>query len=154
MPVPASITAFLAARRIAVAGVSRDGAQAANAIFRRLRATGRDVVPVNPRATEAEGVRCWPSVADVPEPLDAVMIATAPGAALEVVRQCAARGVTHVWFHRSIGDGSVSDAAVGEARALGLDPIVGGCPLMFCGDVDPFHACLRWWLQRSGRVPR
>lgn len=152
--VPASISTFLAGSRLAVAGVSRDGAQAANAIYRRLRDTGHDVAPVNPHATEIEGARCFPSVADVPGPLDGVVIATAPEVATEVVRQCAARGVKQVWFHRSIGDGSVSDEAVRVARELGLEPIVGGCPLMFCGQVDPFHACMRWWLQRAGRVPR
>jgi len=61
--------------------------------------------------------------------------------------------VRHVWFHRSFGTGSVSDAAVEACRARGIEPIVGGCPMMFCGSVDIGHACMRWWLQRRGRVP-
>jgi len=56
MKTPETVQQFLSARRIAVAGVSRDGAQAANAIFRRLRDTGHDVVPVNPNTDVAEGV--------------------------------------------------------------------------------------------------
>jgi CoA binding domain len=43
---------FLARRRIAVAGVSRDTKQPANLIYRRLRDTGHEVFAVNPSAEE------------------------------------------------------------------------------------------------------
>jgi hypothetical protein len=62
--------------------------------------------------------------------------------------------VRQVWFHRSFGTGSVSAEAVAVCRAHGIEPIVGGCPLMFCEPVDVGHRCMRWWLQWRGRVPR
>lgn len=43
---------FLAQERIAAAGVSRSGKDAANDIYCRLQATGHTVVAVNPAATE------------------------------------------------------------------------------------------------------
>lgn len=152
--IPDSIAAFLQGRRLAVAGVSRDPAQPANAIFRRLKASGYDVFPVNPKAAEVEGVVCYPDLARVPGPIDGVMIATAPDVSIEVVRQCADLGIRRVWFHRSIGQGSVSEAAVKECGARGIEAIVGGCPLMFCEPVDLGHKCMKWWFQRQGRVPR
>ena len=152
--VPEAVAAFLAGRRFAVAGVSRQAAQASNAVFRKLRAAGYDVVPVNPKAGEAEGVPCYPDIGSVPGRLDGVVIAAHPGAALTIVRQCADRGVGQVWFHRSFGQGSVSADAVRECGARGIACIVGGCPLMYCEPVDPFHRCMRWWLRRLGRVPR
>lgn len=111
-------------------------------------------MPINPHATELEGGPCYPDVASVPGPLEGVMIVTAPRQAVELVRQCAARGVRRVWFHRSVGEGSVSPEAVRECEARGIEAIVGGCPLMFCGEVDLAHRCMRWWLQRTGKVPR
>ncbi len=150
---PAAVTTFLAGKRIAVAGVSRQPAQAANAVFRKLKNAGYDVFPVNPNATEVEGVVCYRTLADVPGALDGVVIATTPQASMDVVRQCAERGVKHVWFHRSFGEGSVSDASVRECEAHGIESIVGGCPLMFL-EPDFGHSCMKWWLQRSGRVPR
>lgn len=152
--IPDSVAAFLQGRRLAVAGVSRDPAQPANAIFRRLKASGYDVFPVNPKAAEVEGVACYRDLAHVPGPIDGVMIATPPDVSIEVVRQCADLGIRRVWFHRSIGEGSVSDAAVKECAARGIEAIVGGCPLMFCEPVDIGHKCLKWWFQRQGRVPR
>jgi hypothetical protein len=152
--VPESVAQFLRGTRIAVAGVSRRGDVAANAVFRKLRASGYEVFPVNPKAEAVEGVRCYPDVASVPGELDGVVIATHPGVSASIVRQCEERGVTRVWFHRSFGSGSVSEEAVRECERLGVDCIVGGCPLMFCKPVDIAHRCMRWWLQRSGRVPR
>jgi predicted CoA-binding protein len=151
--IPESVQQFLGARRIAVAGVSRDARQPANAIFRRLRDSGHDVVPINPNATALEGATCYADVKSVPGELDAVMIAAHPSAGVDLVRQCAERGVRSVWFHRSIGAGSVSDEAVASAKSLGLHTVVGGCPLMYCEPVDPFHRCMCAVLRWRGRVP-
>ncbi|HEY3287761.1 MAG TPA: CoA-binding protein [Gemmatimonadaceae bacterium] len=150
---PTSIDQFLRARRIAVAGVSRDPRQPANAIFRRLRDSGHDVVPVNPNANALEGATCYPDLASIPGEVDALMMAAHPATGVALVREGAARGVRAVWFHRSIGDGSVSAEAVAEAERLGLQAIVGGCPMMYCEPVDPFHRCMCAVLRWTGRVP-
>lgn len=151
---PESVAAFLAGRRIAVAGVSRSSGQPANAVFRKLRDAGYEVFAVNPSASHAEGVPCHPDLASLPGAIDGVVVVTHPDVSLEIVRQCAERGIERVWLHRSFGDGSVSEAAVRECEARGIECIVGGCPLMFCEPVDLGHRCMRWWLGRRGRVPR
>jgi predicted CoA-binding protein len=153
MTTPDSVAEFLAGKRLAVAGVSRDSQQAANAVFRKLRSSGHDVVPINPNATEVEGVRCYPDVGSVPEALHGLVIATHPSVGRDLVAQCAMHGVRRVWFHRSFGEGSVSPDAVEECKARGVSCIVGGCPLMYCEPVDPAHKCMRWLLRWGGRVP-
>ena len=150
---PARVAEFLAGKRFAVAGVSRQPKQAANAIYRKLRGIGLEVLPINPNAAEVEGVRCYPDLASVPGYIDRVVIVTPPEAALNIVRQCGERGVGQVWFHRSFGAGSVSREAVKECNARGIGCIVGGCPMMYCEPVDTGHRCIRWWLRLFGRVP-
>ena len=151
--VPEPVAEFLRGKRIAVAGVSRDPHQAANAIFRKLRGAGYEAIPVNPGAATVEGVPCYPDLGSIPGPVDGVIVVTHADVSIQVVRQCAERGVKHVWFHRSFGGGSVSHAAVDECKARGISCLVGGCPLMYCEPVDPFHRCMRWWLRLRGRVP-
>jgi predicted CoA-binding protein len=151
--VPAPVAEFLRGKRIAVAGVSRDSRQAANAVYRKLRDSGYEVYAINPNAREVEGGRCYPDLAAIPAPIDGVVVATHPDVAIDLVRQCAERGVRRLWFHRSFGQGSVSDAAIRECEARGLHCVVGGCPLMYCEPVDFGHRCMRWWLGRQGRVP-
>jgi hypothetical protein len=150
---PDEVAEFLRGRRLAVAGVSRQPGQAANAVFRKLREAGYEAFPVNPNAAEVEGVRCYPDLGSIPGGIDGLVIATHPRAAAGLVRQCAEHGVGRVWLHRSFGEGSVSVDALREAAARGIRCIVGGCPLMYCEPVDLGHRCMRWWLRRSRRVP-
>lgn len=151
--VPDAVADFLSGRRFGVAGVGRHPGSAANPVFQKLRKAGYETFPINPHASEVEGVRCYPNVGALPGPVDGIVIATHPDRSIDIVRQCAEHGVNRVWFHRSFGAGSVSDAAVRECGARGIQCIVGGCPLMYCEPVDVAHRCMRWWLRRSGRVP-
>jgi predicted CoA-binding protein len=151
---PELVEEFLRGKRIAVAGVSRTGASAANAVFQKLRASGYEALPVNPNASEVEGATCYPDLGSIPGGLDGVVVATHPDVALAVVRQAVERGVRRVWFHRSFGQGSVSDEAVRECARSGVSCIVGGCPLMYCQPVDFGHRCMRAVLGWRGRLPR
>jgi predicted CoA-binding protein len=152
-PLPAQVVEFLRGRRIAVVGVSRSGGQPANAIFRKFRDCGYAVVAVNPHATRLEGEACYPDLQSVPGTVDGVVVAVPPAAAADIVRQAHGRGITRVWFHRSLGAGSVSPAALEACVECGITPIVGGCPLMYLEPVDPAHRCFRWVLRLLGRLP-
>jgi predicted CoA-binding protein len=151
--VPDLIAEFLSGKRFAVAGVSRQTEQAANAIYRKLRDCGFEVFPINPKTTEVEGTRCYSDLRSIPGKLAGVIVATHPSVSVELVRQCGELGVGRVWFHRSFGQGSVSDNAIQECKTLGIKCIVGGCPLMYCEPIDIGHRCMRWWLRLQGRVP-
>lgn len=144
---------FLSRKRLAVAGVSRDGNLPANLIFRKLRDAGYEVFPVNPSASEVEGAPCFPDLASVPADLEGVVVATPPGAAEGVVRECVALGIPMVWMHRSIGSGSVSTAAVELCRREGIAVIPGACPMMYLEPVDLAHRCFRWVLGGMGKLP-
>ena len=135
---------FLAQRRIAVAGVSRDAKQPANANYRKLRATGHQVFAVNPQATTSlEGDACYPSLRAIPGGVDAALVFTPAAAAAAVVRECAELHIPRVWLHQGLGPGSVSDEAVALARQEGIALIAGACPMMFVPGADPFHRCAR-----------
>ena len=145
---------FLAQRCIAVAGVSRSPDEAANIIFRKLRDSGHDVFPINPKTTEVEGVACYPDLASLPGSVDALVIANPPSAAEGLVDQCAALGIRRVLMHRSVGGGSVSSAAMDACHRHGIHMIPGACPLMFCQPVDFGHKCMRWIAKITGQLPR
>lgn len=145
---------FLAQRRIAVAGVSRDPKQAANLIYRRLRSAGYEVYAVNPNADEVEGDRCYPTVAAIGTAVDGVVVVTTPEVAAGLAEDCAQAGVPRAWLHRGIGPGSVSDAAVTAFRERGIAVISGGCPNMFGATADVGHRCMCAVLKLTGKIPR
>jgi uncharacterized protein len=138
MPSRASIDRFLQSERVAVVGVSRNPKEFANAVYRQFRDRGYEVFPVNPNTDEVEGVRCYRTIAELPDVDGALIMVPAAGAA-EVVEQCAARGIERVWLHRGAGQGSVTDEAVDAAHAAGIDVVDGACPLMFLPDTGWFH---------------
>jgi predicted CoA-binding protein len=145
---------FLSQKRLAVAGVSRGGNEAANGIFRKLRDAGYEVYPTNPKAEEVEGVPCYPNLQSIPESIDGVVVATHPDMTEQVVSECVEIGVTRLWLHRSFGQGSVSDAAVELARENNITIIPGGCPMMFVEPVDIGHKCIRWFTGLMGSLPK
>jgi uncharacterized protein len=145
---------FLAQKRIAVAGVSRDSAQAANLVFRTLRKANYEVFPVNPNADEVEGDACYHDLKSIPGGIDAVMVVTTPDIAKNVVSECADLNVSRVWMHRSFGQGSVSKDAVAFCREHQITAIAGGCPLMFLPQGDAGHKCMRWLLSLTGGLPK
>ena len=140
---------FLELKRIAVAGVSRKGDTAANAVYKKLRVSGYPVFPVNPNAEKVEGDPCYPDLSSIPGGVEGVVIATHPSVTLGLVEECGRLGLRHIWMHRSFGQGSVDDEAVNLGRELGLKVIPGSCPMMFCEPVDVFHKCMRWFLHVS-----
>lgn len=144
---------FLSQSCVAVAGVSRAGDIPANHIYRKLRDSGYQVFAVNPNAEEVEGDPCYPSLADVPEKIDGVVVATPPSAAGSVVRECRDLGIQRVWMHRSFGQGSVSDEAVEICQEAGIALIPGSCPMMHLEPVDLAHKCFRWFLGFTGKMP-
>ena len=147
---------FLAQKRIAVAGVSREnsGHPAANLIYHRLKATGHDVFALNPNMQTFDGDRCYPDVQSIPGGVDGVVIVTRPETTARIVRDCGDAGVRRVWMHQSMRKGSsVSPDAVDYCRQHDISVIAGACPMMFGDGVDVGHTCLRWFLKLTGGLP-
>ena len=145
---------FLAQKRIAVAGVSRNNSHhpVGNLIYQRLKKTGHDVFAVNPHMQTFEGGPCYADVASIPGGVDGVVIITRPETTELIVRQCDAAGVRRVWMHQSIGKkaSSVSPSAVEYCRQHDISVIAGGCPMMFGDGADVGHTCMRWILKLTG----
>ena len=155
MKLAEAATEFLASKRIAVTGVSRNPqGHGSNAVIERLIERGYDAIPINPNATELAGVTAYPSLSAVPGGVDAVVIGTRPEHALGTVKEAVELGITKVWMHRSLDAGSVSADAVAYGREHGVVVIDGGCPLMFEPTADGAHKFMCGILKLTGRVPR
>lgn len=153
----AKVADFLAQKRIAVAGVSRNNSHhpAGNLIYRRLKKTGHEVVPVNPSMDRFEGERCYPDLKSIPGGVDGVVIITRPDTTELIVRDCSVAGVRRVWMHQSLATGSsVSPEAVEYCRQHDITVIAGACPMMYGPGVDFGHACMRWIMKLKGDLPQ
>jgi predicted CoA-binding protein len=146
---------FLAHKRIAVTGVSRQPkGHGSNVVYKRLRQRGYEVFAVNPNAEEVEGDRCYHDLRSIAGGVEAVVIGTRPEIAEETMRECAELGIKRVWMHRGPGAGSVSQAATDYGREQGIAVIDGGCPCMFDPTADFGHKAMRLLFTLTGNVPK
>ena|SRR6266545_202990 len=154
MNLRSQIDDFLSRRRLAMVGVSRNPKDFSRVLLRELRARGYDIAPVNPQATEVEGLPCFAHVQDITPPPEGALLMTAAAVTGGVVRDCAAAGVPRIWMYRAGGKGAVHPEAVDFCRAQGIDVIAGECPFMFLpGAAWPhrLHGVLR---KITGTYPR
>jgi len=116
------IQAFLSGQRFAVVGASQDRSKYGNKVLRVYIQNGRDVVPINPSATEVEGLTAYRDLASVPGSLDGVSIITPPAVTERVVADALARGITNIWMQ----PGAESERAIKLAEEAGANVIAGG----------------------------
>lgn len=97
--------------RIAVVGASNDPAKYGNVIVRNLAGKGYTVLPVNPREREIAGLTAYPSLADVPGPIDIVNVVTPPAVTRRVLDEAARLALPAVWLQDGSFDEDVLEAA-------------------------------------------
>ncbi len=110
-------------RTVAVVGASTNPLKAANRIPAALIAAGYRVIPVNPNADEILGQKAYPTLADIPEPIDIVDVFRPADEAADVARQAAAVGAGAIWLQLGIS----SDAARAVAAEAGIDYVEDQC---------------------------
>ncbi|MDP2234034.1 MAG: CoA-binding protein, partial [Actinomycetota bacterium] len=92
------LSGFFEPSCVAVVGVARDEGKVGHFIFDNLIAAGfpGSVYPVNPRADEIHGTKCYPTVSSLPEVPDLVIIVVPAGIVGSVVDDCIKAGVGSV----------------------------------------------------------
>ncbi|HEV7651051.1 MAG TPA: CoA-binding protein [Actinophytocola sp.] len=94
---PAIQRVLSTANTIAIVGLSNNELRASYFVGYYLKRHGYRVVPVNPRATEILGETSYPSLLDVPEPVDVVNVFRAPDALPGIARQTVQLGAGAMW---------------------------------------------------------
>jgi predicted CoA-binding protein len=85
------------ARTIAIVGLSGNELRASNFVGYYLKRHGYRVIGVNPRETEILGETCYPSLRDVPVPVDVVNVFRRPDALPEIAREAVAIHAGCLW---------------------------------------------------------
>lgn len=116
-------------RVVAVIGASSDRSKFGNKAVRAFRHHGDQVVPINPREPEVEGLKTYTSVLEVPGPIDMATFYVSPRVGLGLLDDIATKGIPEVWFN----PGAESPELVERAKALGLRPVVA-CSIVAIGE--------------------
>ena len=149
-----AIVNFLAQKRMAMVGISREPRSFSVTLFEELCRRGYDVIPVNPNTPNVMGRRCFARLQDIHPPVAAALLMTSPTVTESVVLDCAEAGVRLVWMYRAAGQGAVSQRAIAYCRDRGIQVIPGECPYMFLPATGPFHRIHGFVRKITGRYPR
>jgi uncharacterized protein len=112
-----------AARTIAVVGASPDPARTSHRVMRYLQHVGYRCIPVNPNADEVLGERCYPSLTDLPEPVDLVDVFRRAEYCAGVAREAAAIRAPALWLQLGLRSAAARDVA----EEAGMEYVEDAC---------------------------
>ena len=110
-------------RRIAMVGLSSNPFRPSHFAAVYLIAEGYDVTPINPSEREVLGRRSYPTLMEVPDPIEVVDIFREPAAVPEIVEQAIARQAKVVWMQLGV----IHEEAARRASEAGLEVVMDRC---------------------------
>ena len=120
---PEAITRALQGKTIAVVGLSSDPARPSYGVARYLQRQGYRIIPVNPNEREVLGERAYPSLREIPVPVDVVDVFRRPEYVPEVVDDAIAIGAPVLWLQQGV----IHPRAAARAQAAGLVVVMDRC---------------------------
>jgi len=89
------LDSFFKPSSVAVIGASREPGKVGYEILKNILSSGYKgkVYPINPNATEIQGVKCYPSILDVPEPIDLGVVTLPPTLVTRIANEAATKGL-------------------------------------------------------------
>ena len=108
---------------IAVVGLSDNEARPSYEVASYLKNQGYKIIPVNPMIGEWRGEKSYPSLSDIPGPVDVVDVFRKSEFVDEIVEQAIKIGAKVVWMQ----EGVVNETAAQKGRAAGLTVVMDQC---------------------------
>ena len=112
-------------KNVAVIGMSKHQEKAAHYVPKYLSQNGYNIIPVNPTADEILDKKCYPSVEDIPEPIDIVDVFRPSDQVLPVVQQAIKKKPKVIWLQEGIHNAEAEDLA----RKEGIQVVFNRCML-------------------------
>jgi acetyltransferase len=126
---------FFKPNAVVVIGASREEGKVGFSIVDNLVKAGFPgaIYPVNPKATEIRGLKCYPGLAQVPDGADLAVLVIPPKVCIPTLEACAARGirsavVISAGFKEVGGEGAEIEKALrARVRELGIRVVGPNC---------------------------
>lgn len=110
---------------IAVVGISDKPERPSYHVAEYLQKQDFWMIPVNPKLTQVLGVKCYPSLSDIPEKIDIVNIFRRSEEVMPIVEEAIALKALVIWMQ----EGIVNEDAAAKARQAGLKVVMDKCIL-------------------------
>lgn len=143
------IDQFYSSKKYAIVGISEDKKKFGGALYKELAKGGFDLTPVNPNYEEFEGKKCYASVSELPDDIDAVIISTKPKHTINAMKEAEAKGIKQVWLQQ----GAEDEDCIEYADNSEMNVIYKKCAIMF-GNPKGFHGFHVFLSKLFGTYPK
>lgn len=144
-----TIEKFLASKKIALAGASRNPKKFGNKVFDALKQKNYEVLPVNPNADFIGGVKTYPDVNSLPDDCKSLIILTKQEQTDKLVSDAVSKGIQNIWIQQM----SETKTALEAARNNNINLIYKECIFMHLQPVNGVHAFHRFMRKVFGKLP-
>ncbi|OAS13555.1 CoA-binding protein [Paenibacillus oryzisoli] len=111
------------AGNIAVVGLSDKPDRTSYMVSAAMQNRGYRIIPVNPNAEQILGEKCYPSLSDIPEPVDIVNVFRRADQVVPIAEESVKIGAKVFWLQLDI----VNEEAGRIASSAGLEVIMDRC---------------------------
>lgn len=144
---------FLEEFRFAFIGVSRDPKHFSRSLFAEFLKHGYEPIPINTRADEIDGRKCYANISGVAPPVKEALVLTTPEQVLPAVKTCREAGVMTLWLYGIMGPKGLEPAVLDYCHTQEMRVVDGYCPFMFLPQSSFFHKFHGFTLRMMGRYP-
>lgn len=121
---------------IAVVGISDKLERASHGVSAQMQRRGYRIVPVNPMLNSVLGEDCYPTLSEIPFPVDMVNVFRASEFVPKIVDDTIAIGAKYLWLQ----EGVMHPEAIAHAEASGIKVVSDRCI---------FKEHLRWTAEKG-----
>ena len=115
--------------------------------YQAAKALGKRVFPVDPSVDAIEGDQTFPSLAALPEAVEAVVLEVPKEETKDWVEQSADAGVKDIWIH--MNRDTPEALAMGRERSLNV--LTGTCAVMYLKQEPSYHSIHKWIAKLTGK---
>jgi predicted CoA-binding protein len=112
---------LLNARNIAVFGLSDNPERTSHQVAKAMQQKGYRIIPVNPNAERILGETCYPSLRDIPEPVDIVNVFRRSEYVVPIAEEAAAIGAKVFWLQQGIYNEEAAEIAAQGGLVVVMD---------------------------------
>lgn len=129
-----NIDRFLMCRTIAFVGATPNK-KLGNIFYINMKKKGFHVIPVNPNYQQIENDICYPTISQLPEKPEGVLIFTPKRVTESIVDEAIKSGIHNIWIQLE----SDTPCAVQKAKEANINLVYGKCIMMFAEPVKGIH---------------
>lgn len=126
--------------RIVLFGLSRNPKSVSREIYDLLIRNNYKIYPVNPNADAISDIKCYKTLAEVPEQPEGAILITNPSLSRNIVRECQSRGIKDFWFQYDTIDAGIRSYC--DQNGLNY---VYSCALLYHKDAGFPHSLHRFF---------